>query len=483
MPRYCILAWLMMLLALVGCSPAPAPAPEPPKATLHQQVDVVVVGAGLSGLSTAYHLKKLGWQVQVLESTPRVGGRVRTGSYPHGVGAEVGLAEFWDGNPALDLARELNVPLERGELGVSSLFLEGKLYPLTDHPDNQAFLREVLGSDYPAYQRWDRSMQAHLKSLEEGRIDRSLQNVSMEAWLKQSGLTARGQGVVRAILEPEIGTTLSRISALDGIAEWHLFAGQGAMPNHVVGGNQKLTEALAAAVGPENIALNCQVTNILDGPQGVEVRALSSADFSNRSVRARYAVLTVPLYRLFEIQFEPRLDEEVYKAIHTQMWGAYFTAHVLLDRSAEKYWTFKGHNILPILTGGPLGVMYPGDSEDPDHVLVNLLVTGDFAEMYNSRTMSLDDVQQKLAQEFEARFPGIAPAIRRWTFYRYHPRAIAAWPVGRSRFDALSERLRRPHGHLYFGGDFTESSHSDGATRSALRIRDQIGPRSKAQPG
>jgi len=64
--------------------------------------------------------------------------------------------------------------------------------------------------------------------------------------------------------------------------------------------------------------------------------------------------------------------------------------------------------------------------------------------------------------------------IKKWTFYRYHPRAIASWPRGRSRFDALSEGLRKAHGHIYFAGDFTESSHSDGAVRSALRVTEQI---------
>ena len=39
---------------------------------------VIIVGAGMAGLSAAYELKKAGHQVQILEMQERVGGRVKT---------------------------------------------------------------------------------------------------------------------------------------------------------------------------------------------------------------------------------------------------------------------------------------------------------------------------------------------------------------------------------------------------------------------
>ena len=38
----------------------------------------MVVGAGLSGLTAAYELEKLGFEVQVVEARQRLGGRVFT---------------------------------------------------------------------------------------------------------------------------------------------------------------------------------------------------------------------------------------------------------------------------------------------------------------------------------------------------------------------------------------------------------------------
>lgn len=471
---------LFFVATLAGCRLPPrsgSSATEPSSsAERPSKVDVVIVGAGLSGLATAYELKKAGISYRILEREPRVGGRVRTGTYPDNSRAEVGLAEFWSGNPAVELAQELGVELEREDLSLSSLVIDGKLYPFTQNT-NLEFLQAVLGNDYETYRRWDEETAEVIHRVEAGRPGpelMDLKDISFQEWLEQQPLTPFARKVVKAILEPEIGTSIAEIGALDGIAEWHLFSAPGAVPHHCVGGNQALTEALAEAVGRENIDLNTQVTNVVDGESGAEVRAVDTSSFRNRAIEARYVVLTVPLYRLFEIQFSPRLPDHVYQAVNTQGWGAYFTAHCLLRKEAEKFWTVEGENILPVLTGGKIGVVYPATSGDADTVMINLLVTGAAAENYNSRLRSFDDVQKIIESGMEESFPGITPYIERWTFYRYHPRAIASWPVGRSRFDDLSEGLRKPHGRLYFGGDFTETSHSDGAFISAHRVSRQI---------
>lgn len=492
------LIWLLGLLLLSGCpsSPTPTPsatpsvtAPEPstsataevPEAApeANQEVDVVIVGAGLSGLTTAYELKKAGITYALLELEPRVGGRVRTGTYPDNSQAEVGLAEFWSGNPAIDLAKELKVKMELVEPGLSSFIIGGKLYPFSTQKSNQEFIESVLKDDYPGYQAWDAQMAEYLHQLEAGKVSpelMALKDISFKDWLEQQPqLSELARKMIKAVVDPEIGTSISAISALDGIAEWHIFVGKGAVPNHVIGGNQKLTEAIADAVGRGNIHLNTQVTNVIHNADGAQVRAVDKSNFTNRSFKARCVVLTVPLYRLFEIQFTPQLSESVYEAVKSQTWGAYFTAHCLMDKEAEKYWKVDGVNVLPILSGHPLGVLYPGrPPEDGRGVTINFLVTGQSAEMFNNRTLPFDKVEEIMNKGLEKNFPGITPMVKRWTFYRYHPRAIASWPVKRSRFDELSEGLRRPHGSLYFAGDFTEGSHSDGAMKSAQRVSRQI---------
>jgi monoamine oxidase len=130
----------------------------------------------------------------------------------------------------------------------------------------------------------------------------------------------------------------------------------------------------------------------------------------------------------------------------------------------------KDESVLPILTDGPLGVIYEGKSEPDKDAVLNLLVTGSYAERFNSRVNGLEDDQKTLLDAFDKQWPGFSRSIKQMTFYRYHPRAIASWPVGRSRLDSLSDSLRTPQGRVYFAGDFTEDTHSNGAAHSAIRV-------------
>ncbi|MGJ0506244.1 MAG: flavin monoamine oxidase family protein [Methylocystis sp.] len=476
-PLALIVAAALLVASMLLCV-TPATAQEEPE----RDVDVVIVGGGLSGLCTAFHLRQAGVSFTLLELAPRLGGRIRTAAYPGGLRAESGLAEFWEGNPALEVARALNVPLDHEDTTFSSMVLQGRVEAFVQK-SNAAFLEAVLeAKENQAYQAWDHDINARLKILDERPIPSSmlaLKDVSFGRWLDEQKLPPRVGAFIRATLEPEIGTTLESVSALDGIAEWHVFTAPGARPHHVVGGNQRLVEALAAHLGEAHLRLNKQVTHVIQTPSGVEVRAIDTATSHILRLKAKAAVVAIPLYRLFELQFTPRLSNEHYQAIQTQGWGSYFTAHVTLDPAAERFWTVDGRSILPLLAGGSLGVLYSGVSADGQtgerkEALLNLLVHGPAAEGFNARTGSLDDVQATLENALDALFPGIRPLIHTWTFYRYHPRAIAAWPVGRSRFDALSDLLRRPFGNIYFAGDFTESSHSDGAALSARRVSEQL---------
>lgn len=436
--------------------------------------DVLIVGAGLSGLSAAYHLKKVGKSAVILEMSPRIGGRIRTASYADNAHAEVGLEEFWENNPAIEILQELNIPLETSYTSFSSFYYQGRLYPFT-HDSNLEFLSSFIGADEMlAYQAWDSKMAELYRQLEQRPVPEALmalQDVSFADWIHaSSGLSPKLQEFVRIETEPEYGTSWQKISALDGIAEWHLFSGQGLAPRHVVGGNQRAAEAIADVVGRDNIRLNQLVTHIKSGDSAVEVTATDQASFQQRIFRARYAITAIPLFRLNDIQFDPPLTPDRRQAIQTQSAGAYFTAHVRLDGNAAKFWKLDNESVLPILSDSPLGVVYEGHSEAGGDAILNLLVTGADADRFNSRVGSPAEIRESLLAAFERLWPGFRPSVKQMTFYRYHPRAIASWPVGRSRFDRLSEALRQPQGRVYFAGDFTEDTHSNGAATSAIRV-------------
>ena len=76
---------------------------------------VLILGAGMAGLVSAYELSKLGHDVRVLEARARPGGRVYTLREPFsdGLYAETGAARIPDThNLTLKYVKEFNVPLE-----------------------------------------------------------------------------------------------------------------------------------------------------------------------------------------------------------------------------------------------------------------------------------------------------------------------------------------------------------------------------------
>ena len=61
------------------------PGPSPPTKSTHTQLlpksaeyDVIIIGAGMAGLSAGFELKRAGLTVKILEQTERYGGRVFT---------------------------------------------------------------------------------------------------------------------------------------------------------------------------------------------------------------------------------------------------------------------------------------------------------------------------------------------------------------------------------------------------------------------
>jgi monoamine oxidase len=445
-----------------------------------ESVDVIIIGAGLSGLSTAYYLKKAGISYHLLEMSPHIGGRIRTAKYSNGTSAEVGLEEFWGDNPALDICRDLKVPTEKSDISFSSYVYEGKLIPfLMD--GHEKFLKSNFNTqEYEAFHKWDQKMIQLEKELQETPISpemMKLKDISFGAWVKKEpGLTPKVQNFIRIMSEPEYATSWENISALDGIEEWHIFSGRGIPAHHVIGGNQRLAEAIAENIGLDQISLNTRATRVQSHKNKVIVTTSNMGTFQEAVYEGKYVVSTIPLYRVGELQFDPPLSKERKAAIQSQTWGSYFTAHVTLDAKAKSYWIHDETSYLPILSDGPLGVIYGENpsEENNSKTLLNLLIAGSQAERLNFRAVAMNEIRTELTEALEKLWPGIKKYVESFEFYPYHPRAIASWPVGRSRYDSQSNLIRKPEGRVYFAGDFTEGTHSDGAVKSAIRVSRDI---------
>lgn len=462
---------LIVLLVWVAVCPG-----KPPK-----QTEVVIIGAGLSGLAAAYELKEAKVPFHILEAAPRVGGRVATVKYERPgerpIYADAGMEEYWESNPAVKFIRALKLP-HSSDVAVSSIVLQKRLYPLGDG-DPQKFQKSVFNAEEIfSLNAFKAKVQPWIGELKPGAAIRPellrLKDISFGQFVKELQLPPKVAEWIRISIECEVGTSWERISALDGIAEFRIFLGDGEQCYRVTGGNEKFTEALAKFAGWRNISLNRRATKVISrGPRQAEIHFLDAESNEMGMVQARQVISTVPLYRLLDMQFSPPLSAKKLKAIETMGAGSYLKAHVFLPGTAARFWTTNGGSMLPVLTDSELGVLYDGnpDQEVPTKILT-LLIFGETAErMY---PMALDVARARIGDQLDQFWPGIKREIQGVEFYRNHPRSIAAWPPGRSRFDELSNEIRRSENNVIFAGDFTESSHSDGAFISAHRAVEHV---------
>lgn len=467
----------MLLSALFLVSSTLRITAKPPRET-----EVIIIGAGLSGLGAAYELKKAKIPYHILELAPRVGGRVRTVRYQRPgqpeIYADSGMEEYWQSNPAVQIIKDLRLKYS-SDVAVSSIVIQNKLYPLPKDVTPSSFKKMIFSKEeQESLASFNAKVGPWINELNSGRPVRpdlmKLKEMSFADFVKEQKLAGKVSDWIRISLECEIATGWERISALDGIAEFHIFLGDGENCYRVTGGNDRFTQAMAKYAGSGNISLNHRVTSVTaTGPGAYEVNYLRTESNENGLIKGHYVICTIPLFRLFEVQFISPLSRKKREAIETMSWGSYFKAHVFMPAKSSRYWTKDGASILPILSDSELGVIYDGNPhEEAPAKILSLLVHGDSAEAFNM--MPLDKVRVEIVSGLNKLWPGIKNEIQDIEFYRYHPRAIAAWPPGRSRFDELSNEIRRPENNLYLAGDFTESSHSDGAFISAHRVVQSI---------
>jgi monoamine oxidase len=446
---------------------------------------VLIVGAGLTGLTTAYELKKAGIPSVLIEASSRPGGRVQTVSFPDHVHIEAHMEEYWGRSPAYNLLQELKLPL-REDVAHSSVRIAGRLYPYTGEGDRDTYLKGIFNDrERAAWIFWSQKNWQFYRRLHESFYAgkalpaelRPLMKLSFAAYITSSHLPRKVSEWIRITLEPEIAVEWDRISALDGIDEMRIYYdtedGFGEKNYHVEGGNQRFVEALISKLDAGSVILDSVVTRIAHDASGVSVRYLTSgSDF--HEAKGKAVVITVPLFNIRRLQIEPELSADKIKAISTLKLGSYVKVNFSVSPGAEAAWLRGQKSVLTLLSDSPAGSIYEATSgqksaDDGADKWLTLLIHGQTARELAS--LSANEIRQRSAKALNDVFRGIAAHIHSTEIFVY-PTAVAYWPVAdkRSRFDELSQALRKPDGNLYVGGDTTDDSHSEGAIQAALRM-------------
>jgi monoamine oxidase len=276
-------------------------------------VDVVIVGAGLAGLSAARELVTKGKEVCVLEARDRVGGRTLNHKLSSTVIAEAG-GEFI--GPTQDhiaaLATAVGVTtFKTYDTGNYVLYARGQrsTYPAglpTDPEIQQGLIKAVsldqMAAEVPVTAPWKAKRAAEWDAM------------TFQDWIAANVPGTTSQKVLLAATQAIWGADPSEMSLLYVL--WYIASagneknpgsivrlistGGGAQESRFTGGSQLVSQKVAKALGSQ-VVLESPVRRIEQNGSGVTVTS------DRFVVRAKRAIVAVPPVLVAQIDFSPAL--------------------------------------------------------------------------------------------------------------------------------------------------------------------------------
>ncbi|QRY46310.1 FAD-dependent oxidoreductase [Mycolicibacterium boenickei] len=441
-------------------------------------IRVVVVGAGLAGLTAAVDLATAGAEVTVLEARERVGGRV------HGVPLSPGVVT--DGGAAYLGARhtELLALLREHGLEVASTGMTGDSTFLvsdrrTTTPSRVPPLDVVaLGDLFDRLEEFVAQIRpdAPWLSPEAETLDR----LTAARWLAEEIKHRDARTFFPLFIGEMMAADPAAISVLHmafylrsggGIRYLNAFEG-GAQQWRIDGGAHLLTQALADRLG-ERVHLDRAVRAIDQESDDMVVQCLSALDGTRSEYRADRVIVAVPPLLAQRIEFRPALRAP--RA--TAATGRGCAVKVHLGYPAP-IWRERGLSGWSVSTDGPLLSTVDDSPADESAGVLTGFVTGEAASAFSVLPTTM---QRDAALAHTRRlFPHVpAPTecvVTDWLTEKYSRGCYAAL-FGPGDWQRLGPTLTEPHGRVHWAG--TETSLEffglmEGAIRSGQRVAAEL---------
>lgn len=327
-------------------------------------VDVVVVGAGLAGLTTARLLVAQGLRVHVLEARDRVGGRTLNHALPDGQVIEAG-GQFVGPTQdrVLRLAAELGVDtFPSHDEGASVYVHRGSARRFTgDIPPDHLALPDI-GVTMARIDALARRLPLHAPWEAEGAA--ALDAQTLHTWVRRATAGSGGVELLNVLLGSAFGGTAADVSALFALA-YVAGAGNedtpgtvgrmigvagGAQESRFVGGSQRLSELMAAQLDG---ALTPSAPVRAIEQSATEAVVVSDAG----SRRARHVVVAVPPVLASRIEWRPLLPPQQDALFGRLAFGTLMKCEAVFERP---FWREEGLSGQGVFRGqdGPVCSMF-----------------------------------------------------------------------------------------------------------------------------
>lgn len=448
----------------------------PRTARAERSVDVVVIGAGLAGLTAARTLVQRGVDsVLVLEARDRVGGRTVNLDLPGGHVVEGGGEWIGPGQDDIAaLAAELGVGTFPSWYGGDTTYDINGVVSTGFLPD----LHPKEGADFVRLAaRLDRMAKALPVTPWTAPDARALDRTTLGAWLEQNGASGFTHDVMRLITRAIVAGYPERISLLWFL--WYLRSAGGLLPLilndggaqdlRFDGGSQRVSTLMADQLG-DRVVLGEPVRSVTDGdgPVVVQTRSLT--------VRCGRVVVAMMPADATRIAFAPRLPED---RLALNAGWARLTRLPIVKLSvayATPFWRDAGLNGAMQSDRAPLQLVFDNSPED-----ASIGVLSCFMAVAEAPAFAARGERERLVIEELARYFG--PEAREATAYVEKDWATDPWstgcitPLGPGLLSAHGAALRRPTGRIHWAGTETAErwcGFMDGAVGSGRRVAAEV---------
>ncbi len=417
-------------VSALGATIEAAPIAHPTSA---KGLKVVVIGAGLAGLSAALRLQSRGAEVTMLEARARLGGRVFT-FQPAGQSLTTELGAEWVGKShtrLIALCKEFDLPLE-DHAYQTHLLLSGK------------FQRQGEWNYDAAWQaRFQTLMEAYSAM---GERQKAAQYDRTDWWryLRNAGISEQDLEIRDLLDSTDFGESTRQVSALTALSEYAESSANNEMDYHIGGGNSRLIEAMADRIGRANIRQQHPVAKV--GQTGGKVTVHCQNGWQ---VECDKVICAIPTFSVLQIDWQPALKPAQSEALNRLQYGRIIKTTV---RFKERFWAEERFAVAT--DEAPHFIFHNTQGQDGPSGMLTSYAVGDRAYL-----MAKKNPAQKIQAVVESLRPAFGDVSQLaldtvayyWGNDPYSHGAYAIYDVG--EWSSIREMIGQKHRNVLFAGE------------------------------